>query len=99
MNLLLIIPTFYPATIYGGPIFSTLHACEALSALDNIEVKVSSTNANMTSKLDVETNQWLAFNKQFFVKYYNETLIGKFSLQFFLNIWKDIKGKGFWLKG
>ena len=91
MNITLIIPAFYPATVYGGPIFSTLHACEALSALDNIEVKVSTTNANRDSRLVVKTNQWLTFNKQFFVKYYNETLIGKFSLSLYLNIWKDIK--------
>jgi glycosyltransferase involved in cell wall biosynthesis len=91
MNILLIVPSFYPATVYGGPIFSTLHACEALSVLDNIEVKVSTTNANRDSRLVVKTNQWLAFNKQFFVKYYNETIIGKFSLSLYLNIWKDIK--------
>ena len=91
MNILLITPSFYPATVYGGPIFSNLHACEALSVLDNIEVKVSTTNANRDSKLVVKTNEWLAFNKQFFVKYYNETLIGKFSLSLYLNIWQDIK--------
>ncbi len=91
MNILLIIPSFYPATVYGGPIFSTLHACEALSVFDNIEVKVSTTNANMSSRLEVKTNHWLAFNRHFYVKYYNETLIGKFSLSLYLNIWKDIK--------
>ena len=58
MKLLLVVPSFYPATIYGGPIFSTLHACEALSALDNIEVKVSTTNTNMTSKLDWSCWYW-----------------------------------------
>jgi glycosyltransferase involved in cell wall biosynthesis len=91
MNILLIIPSFYPATVYGGPIFSTLHACEALSVLNNMVVNVSTTNANMDSRLVVKTNQWLTFNKQFFVKYYNETVIGKFSFSFYLNIWKDIK--------
>lgn len=91
MKLLIIIPSFYPATVYGGPIFSTLYACEALSVLENIEVKVSTTNANMSSRLEVKTNHWLAFNKHFFVKYYNETLIGKFSLSLYLNIWRDIK--------
>ena len=91
MKLLLIIPTFYPATLYGGPIFSTLHACQALSSLENIVIKVSTTNANIVSRLKVDTNQLLAFNKFFFVKYYNETIIGKFSLSLFLNIWKDIK--------
>jgi glycosyltransferase involved in cell wall biosynthesis len=91
MKLLLIIPSFYPATVYGGPIFSTLHTCESLSELDNIEIRVSTTNANRTSKLDVEINQWISFNPHFFVKYYNETVIGKFSLPLYLNIWKDIQ--------
>jgi glycosyltransferase involved in cell wall biosynthesis len=91
MEILLIIPTFYPATVYGGPIFSTLYTCKYLSELDNMKVTVSTTNANLTSKLDVVTNQWIPFNNHFFVKYYNETIIGKFSLPLYLNIWKDIR--------
>ena len=91
MKINLIIPSFYPATVYGGPIFSTLHACKSLSELDDVEVYVSTTNANRDSSLDVEKNNWVKFNDHFFVKYYNETLIGKFSLSFFLNVWKDIK--------
>lgn len=91
MKLLLIIPSFYPATVYGGPIFSTLHTCKSLSKLDDIEVKVSTTNANMTERLDVKINQWVNFNNDFFIKYYNDTVIGKFSLPLYLNIWKDIK--------
>ncbi len=90
MKLLLIIPTFYPATLYGGPIFSTLYACEALTSFDNVLVKVSTTNANVTSRLKVVTNRWLSFNK-FFIKYYNETIIGKLSLPYLFTIWKDIK--------
>ena len=87
MKINLIIPSFYPATVYGGPIFSTLHACKSLSELDDVEVYVSTTNANRDSRLDVEKNNWVKFNDHFFVKYYNETLIGKFSLSFFLNVW------------
>ena len=91
MKINLIIPSFYPATVYGGPIFSTLHACEALSALEDIEMYVSTTNANRDSKLNVKCNEWVKFNDSFFVKYYNETKIDKFSLALFLNVWKDIK--------
>ena len=91
MNISLIIPSFYPAIIYGGPIFSTLHTCQKLAKLDDIEVYVSTTNTNMTSKLDVETNKWQKFEDDFFVKYYDETKIDKFSLQLYLNVWKDIK--------
>ena len=91
MKINLIIPSFYPATVYGGPIFSTLHTCEALSELDDVEVYVSTTNTNRDSKLDVEKNSWVKFNDNFFVKYYDETKIDKFSLSLFLNVWKDIK--------
>ncbi len=85
-----IIPSFYPATVYGGPIFTSLHTCEELAKI-GLEVRVSTTNTNLTSKLDVETNKWLSFSKNFFIKYYNETIIGKFSLQLYLNIHNDIK--------
>jgi len=83
-------PTFYPAVKYGGPIFSTLYLFKSLSKLYNIDVYVSTTNANMHSKLDVETNKWIKL-ENFYVKYYNETIIGKFSLSLFFNIWRDIK--------
>ncbi len=91
MKINLIIPSFYPATVYGGPIFSTLHTCEELAKLDDVEVRVSTTNTNMASKLDVKTNKWKKFADDFFVKYYNETKVDKFSFSLFLNIWRDIK--------
>lgn len=91
MKISLIIPSFYPAVIYGGPIFSTLHTCRELAKLKDIEIFVSTTNTNMTSKLDVDTNKWNKFQNKFYVKYYDETKIGTFSWQLYLNIWKDIK--------
>jgi glycosyltransferase involved in cell wall biosynthesis len=91
MNINLIIPSFYPATIFGGPIFSTLHTCKELSNLENININVSTTNTNMHSKLNVQVNKDIKFGDTFFVKYYNETIINKFSIQLLLNIWKDIK--------
>jgi len=91
MKISLIIPSFYPAVIYGGPIFSTLHTCQELAQLKDMEVFVSTTNTNMTSRLDIETNKWHKYTKDFYVKYYNETKIGSFSLSLFFNIWKDIK--------
>lgn len=90
MNVLIIIPSYYPAFIYGGPIFSTYHVCTELSKLNDVDVRVSTTNSNMTSRLDVETNKWLHLN-EFKVKYYNETIIDKLSFSLFLNVWKDIK--------
>lgn len=91
MKILLVVPSFYPATVYGGPIFSTLHTCKDLAKLDDVEINVSTTNANMTSKLDVETNAWQKFNENFFVKYYNETKINVLSLRLLSAVWRDIK--------
>lgn len=91
MKINLIIPSFYPATIYGGPIFSTLHTCKELAKLDGININVSTTNTNMHNKLDVEINKDIKFGDNFYVKYYDETKVDKFSLQLYLNIWKDIK--------
>ncbi|MEZ9902145.1 glycosyltransferase [Vibrio breoganii] len=90
MFICLIIPSFYPAFIYGGPIFSTYHTCSELAKLTNVDVRVSTTNTNMNSKLDVEANQWIPLDG-FQVKYYNETIIDKLSLSLFFNVWKDIR--------
>lgn len=86
----LIIPSFYPAFVYGGPIFSTYHVCKELAKFSDVDIKVSTTNTNMTSRLDVKKNRWIELNG-FYVKYYNETIIDKFSFPLFFNIWKDIK--------
>lgn len=90
MKVSLIIPSFYPAVIYGGPIFSTYHTCTELAKLQNIDVRVSTTNTNMNSRLKLEANKWVPLNN-FLVKYYNETIIDKFSGSLFFYIWKDIR--------
>lgn len=90
MKISLVIPSFFPAVIYGGPVFSTFHTCEELAKIEDVEVYVSTTNANMTTRLDVQTNEWTKFEENFFVKYYNETKINKYSLSLILGIWKDI---------
>ena len=90
MKVNLIIPSFYPAVVYGGPIFATLNAAEALSD-KGIEVYVSTTNANGKKKLDIGTNEFLKYKENLYIKYYNETIVNKFSLSMFLGLWKDIK--------
>jgi len=90
MKINLIIPSFYPAVIYGGPIFSTLHTCTELAKLKDVDLKVVTTNANRDSKLDLDSNSWIQLN-DFFVKYYDETIIGKLSLSMVLNCWREIR--------
>jgi len=91
MKINIIIPNFYPATIYGGPIFSSLNTSKELAKLNDIEINVSTTNANMTSKLDVQINKNIKFEDDFYVKYYDDTKIDKLSLPLLFNVWKDIK--------
>lgn len=90
MNVSLIIPSFYPAIRYGGPIFSTYHTCSELAKINGVDIHVSTTNTNMVRKLDVVTNRWLPLNG-FRVKYYNETIVDKLSLPLIFNVWKDIR--------
>ncbi|GAL84062.1 a-glycosyltransferase [Sporocytophaga myxococcoides] len=89
MQINVIIPSFYPAVVYGGPIFSSYNTCKEL-ALSGNQVFVSTTNSNMYSRLTVETGKFIELEKRFFVKYYNETIVDKLSLPLLLNIRKDI---------
>lgn len=90
MRISLVVPSFYPAMVYGGPIFATLHAAEALSR-EGIDVYVSSTNANGSTRLEVENNTFIKYQDRLYIKYYDETIINRFSLSMLLGLWKDIK--------
>jgi glycosyltransferase involved in cell wall biosynthesis len=89
MNIAVVVPSFYPAVVYGGPIFSILHTCQWLGKL-GMAVYVATTNANGTSKLDVETDRYITLGDNLFVRYYDDTIIGRFSWQFIFSVWKDI---------
>lgn len=90
MNILVVIPHFYPATVYGGPIISSYNTCQELAKLGH-NVFVSTTNVNQNEKLEVETNKYIKFADNFNVKYYNETIMNRFSLPMVTALWCDIK--------
>jgi len=90
MRICLISSSFYPATFYGGPIFATWGLSNKLAEKD-IEIYVSSTNANGGSGLDVITNTFLRRKKNMFVKYYYEEIRNMFSFAFLFGVWHDIK--------
>ena len=90
MRICLVSSSFYPATFYGGPISATWDLSKKLSEKD-IEIYVSTTNANGISRLDVEKNRFIRQGKNFFVKYYYEEVINRFSFAFIFGIWSDIK--------
>lgn len=57
MKVLQIIPAFYPAHLYGGPISSVYNLCQNL-VCEGCEVRVLTTDANGPNRvLDVEKNQ------------------------------------------
>ena len=45
MKTLHVTPCFYPATYWGGPVFSTKAICDGISALPEFELKVLTTNS------------------------------------------------------
>ncbi len=52
MTILQIVPSYKPAFVYGGPIYSISALCEAQAALGN-EVSVFTTNANGGTNLEI----------------------------------------------
>jgi glycosyltransferase involved in cell wall biosynthesis len=90
MIISIVIPSFYPAKIYGGTIFSSLNNARVLVKLGHT-VYVSTTNSNMRERLDIPTGKFIEIEKNLFVKYYNETIVDKLSLPLICRIWKDIR--------
>ena len=67
MRVCLVSSSYYPATFYGGPISATWDLSKKLTD-QNIEVFVSTTNANGNKKLDVLTNKFWCCLMNLFVK-------------------------------
>ena len=59
------IPSFYPAFVYGGPIRSVYSLCQQL-VLQNCRVRVLTTDANgWNQRLEVETHREIELGKDF----------------------------------
>ena len=90
MRICLVSSSFYPATFYGGPISATWDLSQELAKKD-VEMYISTTNANGNSRLKVNTNRFIKQKEKLFVKYYHEQIINRFSLAFIFGVWSDIK--------
>jgi glycosyltransferase involved in cell wall biosynthesis len=90
MRVCTIVPSYYPAIVYGGPIIS-IHSVNRELAGAGIKVYVSTSNADGDKKIKVEANRYIKFEENYFVKYYNDNIIGRLSLSFIFSVWKDIK--------
>ncbi len=90
MNILQVVQSYYPATIYGGPIFSIHDTCSALAAL-GVRVHVATTNANGDDRLDVPTHKPVKMGENYFVHYYDDTIISRFSWDFTRHLGRDMR--------
>src|SRR5690606_1581164 len=90
MIISIVIPSFYPAIVYGGTITASLDYARALVNLGH-KVYVSTTNTNKTERLKIQSNKFIELEKDLFVKYYNETIVDKLSLPLLLRLHEDIK--------
>lgn len=90
MRICLVSSSFYPATFYGGPISATWDLSKKITKQD-VEIYVSTTNANGETRLKVSANKFVKKEENLFVKYYHEQFVNRFSLAFLFGIWDDIK--------
>lgn len=71
MKILHVVPSYYPATRWGGPIFSTKSICDSIVKESNVCVKVISTNAgspDIKDNLEI-VNSWVEFPEGYKVFY------------------------------
>jgi len=91
LKICVITQAFYPAIKYGGPIFSTLNLFNNLSNFENIDIFVSTTNANgRNEKLSIEVNKYIKIDN-LNVKFYNDTVLEKVSIPLICSVYKDMK--------
>ena len=69
MKIFFVTPSFFPATYYGGPIFSTYNLARALTK-NGLDIRVISTNANGKERLDKPTGIFIKDSENLQIKYY-----------------------------
>lgn len=89
MKIALVIPSFYPATVYGGSIFASYYLTRE-AAKNGLNICVFTTNANGNERLKVVSNKEVQLD-DFKVKYYHEQWIKFFSFRLLIGLWNDIK--------
>ena len=89
MKVSVVMPYFYPATDYGGPIFASYNLCKKAVA-KGLEIKVITTDAGGSKRLNVNHNKFQTL-VNFKVKYCKEEIPNYFSFTFLIHLWKDLK--------
>lgn len=92
MKILSIVPSYYPAKIYGGTIFS-IHESnyEICKKNSKIQINVLTTTANGKKRLENKKNKLINYLKNYKVFYCFDEIINRFSISFFFKILSKIK--------
>lgn len=90
MKIILVAPSFYPATYYGGPIFSSYELAKALRRR-NIDISVITTNANGNEKLKIKKGKIIYLDENLPVKYYSALNSKGTSVSMLCKLWAEIK--------
>ena len=93
MNVLHITPTFYPATYWGGPIYSVYGLCNALAKIPGVSLRVLTTDAASDDRNDsVQVSGFPMHYSEGYEVYFCQRLWGaSFSQGMFLRLYSMIK--------
>ena len=92
LKVLQVVPSFYPAVEFGGPIFSTLAICEGVSSHPDIELEVLTTDTARNSVGNrLQLSQSLViFRNMFKVRYCRRTMLTSVSIEFLFRLPKAV---------
>ena len=89
IKILQVVPTYFPAFVYGGPTYSIHYLAQSISKLGH-SVNVLTTNANGKFRLNVPKKKDVYMEENYYVRYCHEDIIGKINLEFFINLPKYV---------
>jgi glycosyltransferase involved in cell wall biosynthesis len=83
--------SFYPAIVYGGPIYSAYYALQSVVQRDGVTVDVVTTDANGDEKLNVKTGAQLEMHPGLRITYCREKVTNYLPFVFFINAFLNIR--------
>ena len=92
IRVLHVVPSFYPATFYGGPIFSTKAICDGVSQKQNFVVEVITTDAcgkNVSDRVSVAENPFM-FPAGYQVTYFRRIAFDSVSISLLMALYGRI---------
>ncbi len=93
INVLHVVPSYYPATKWGGPIFSTKAICDGITESCDVNVKVFTTDAsgpNRHDSLDLPDSRTIDFDG-YKVRYFNRIYMSSISISMLMALPCSIK--------